>query len=127
MVNLEVVVNNKASYNFGSGGGGGGGGGASVSQKPYNVKINVENQKEGPRFHPDVKVVTLSEDHSSIDLTKIITNYAAIDTDTQQTVTNVRYSGFLKVISLPVSESLLFNHESFMSPHMFGLKVCQNS
>lgn len=103
MVNLEVAVNNKASYNFGSGGGGGGagdGGGASVRQKPYNVKINVDNQKEGPRFHPDVKVVTLSEDHSSIDLTKIITNYAAIDTDTQQTVTNVRYSGFLKVFYL---------------------------
>lgn len=125
MVNLEVVVNNKASYNFGSGGGGGGG--VSVNQKPYNVKINVANQKEGPRFHPDVKVVTLSEDHSSIDLTKIITNYAAIDTDTQQTVTNVRYSGFLKVVSLPVSESLLFNHESFMSPHIPGMKVCQNS
>lgn len=67
------------------------------------MKVNVANQKEGPRFHPDVKVVTLSEDHSSIDLTKIITNYAAIDTDTQQTVTNVRYSGFLKNGSLSLT------------------------
>lgn len=69
------------------------------------MKINVVNQKEGPRFHPDVKVVTLSEDHSSIDLSKIITNYAAIDTDTEKTVTNVRYGVFLRGASLPVSDS----------------------
>uniref|UniRef100_A0A674MY22 Desmoglein-2-like n=1 Tax=Takifugu rubripes TaxID=31033 RepID=A0A674MY22_TAKRU len=87
-INLGVVVNNKAPYNFGTGGGGGG----SVYQKPYNVKINVLNEKEGPRFQPGVKVVPLSEDSSSIDLQKIITNYAAIDTDTLQTATNVRYA-----------------------------------
>lgn len=98
-----MAVNNKAAYDFGARGAG-----ESVAQKAYGVKVNVDNQNEGPRFHPDTKVVSLSEDHSSIDLTKIIANYAAIDTDTQQTVTNVRYSGFLKDGLLPVYESLLF-------------------
>ncbi|CAB1454888.1 unnamed protein product [Pleuronectes platessa] len=66
--------------------------GSSVIAKSYPVKINVVNQKEGPRFQPGVKVVTISEDKSSINLKNILTNYAAIDSDTLLTATNVRYS-----------------------------------
>ncbi|XP_071347518.1 desmoglein-2-like protein [Trachinotus anak] len=84
-LNLEVAVSNKAKYNFGS-----------VSKptptKPYPVKINVINQKEGPRFQPTVKVVSVSEDQSSIFINKVITTYAAIDSDTLKTATNVRYA-----------------------------------
>lgn len=87
VVNLEVSVRNKAEYNFGSSGITGAGG-----VKGYPIKINVINQKEGPRFHPSVKVVTISEDHSSVSLNTVIGTYAAIDTDTQLTATNVRYA-----------------------------------
>lgn len=91
VVNLSVAVSNKAQYNFGSGDISP----ESVTQKSYPVKISVINQMEGPRFEPGVKVVTVSEDHSSIDFNRIITNYAAIDTDTLQKVTNVRYSNII--------------------------------
>ncbi|XP_076601401.1 desmoglein-2-like protein [Chaetodon auriga] len=88
MLNLEVAVSNKAKYNFGSGS-------MSVTQKSYPIKINVVNQKEGPRFQPSVKVVTLSEDRSSFSLSRVITSYAAIDSDTLQTATGVRYAKIL--------------------------------
>uniref|UniRef100_A0A4W6DBL3 Desmoglein 2 n=1 Tax=Lates calcarifer TaxID=8187 RepID=A0A4W6DBL3_LATCA len=81
-LNLDVAVSNKASYSAGT----------TVSKKSYPIKINVLNQKEGPRFQPTVKVVTISEDHSSIFINKVITNYAAIDSDTLKTATNVRYA-----------------------------------
>ncbi|XP_068594074.1 desmoglein-2-like protein [Cebidichthys violaceus] len=87
LVNLQVAVSNKAAYSFGSG--------ASTSattQKAYNVNVNVINQKEGPRFQPSVKVVTLSEDHTTISIKKVIANYAAIDSDTLKTATDVRYA-----------------------------------
>lgn len=85
-LNLGVVVRNKAEYNFGSQT-------TTVGvPKPYPVTINVLNQKEGPRFQPTVKVVALSEDQTSVSLNKIITTYAAIDSDTLLTATNVRYS-----------------------------------
>lgn len=92
VLNLEVSVSNKAQYNFGS---------RPITEeviteKSYPIKINVVNQKEGPRFQPNVKVITISEDHTSVSLNEIITNYAAIDTDTLQTVTNVRYSNIIK-------------------------------
>ncbi|XP_068196504.1 desmoglein-2-like protein [Antennarius striatus] len=87
VLNLGVAVSNKAQYNFGSGYQGG-----SIPQKSYPIKINVVNQKEGPRFQPNVKVVTLSEDSSSISLHKTIATYAAIDSDTLKTATNVRYA-----------------------------------
>lgn len=96
LVNLEVTVSNKAEYNFGSGSITGGG---SATSKSYSVKISVVNQKEGPRFQPSVKVVTISEDQTSINLNKIITRYAAIDTDTQQTITNVRYCPIMKDVT----------------------------
>ncbi|XP_068504748.1 desmoglein-2-like protein isoform X2 [Syngnathus scovelli] len=83
-LNLAVVVSNKASYDFGSSS-------TSIVSKSYSVKINVINQKEGPRFQPSVKVVTLSEDHTLISINSVITTYAAIDSDTQKIATNVRY------------------------------------
>ncbi|XP_034469314.1 desmoglein-2-like isoform X2 [Hippoglossus hippoglossus] len=86
-LNLGVAVSNKAGYNFGSSQTSG-----SVTSKSYPVKINVVNQNEGPRFQPGVKVVTISEDQKTISLNKIFTNYAAIDSDTLETATNVRYA-----------------------------------
>ncbi|XP_077376292.1 desmoglein-2-like protein [Festucalex cinctus] len=85
-LNLAVVVSNKAKYDFGSSSTS-----TSIISKSYSVKINVVNQKEGPRFQPSVKVVTLSEDHTSISINTVITTYTAIDSDTHQTATNVRY------------------------------------
>uniref|UniRef100_A0A8C6WZB5 Desmoglein 2 n=1 Tax=Neogobius melanostomus TaxID=47308 RepID=A0A8C6WZB5_9GOBI len=87
VVNLEVSVRNKAVYNFGSSGHT-----SAVGGKGYPIKINVINQKEGPRFQPSVKVVTISEDHTLVTLNTIISRYAAIDTDTGLTATNVRYA-----------------------------------
>ncbi|XP_041659024.1 desmoglein-2-like [Cheilinus undulatus] len=87
-LDLKIAVSNKAAYNFGSSSSPGG----SITSKYYPVKINVVNQKEGPRFQPNVKVVTISEDHTSVSLNQIITTYAAIDSDTQLTATNVRYA-----------------------------------
>lgn len=108
VVNLAVAVSNKAQYNFGHGFTHG----ESITQKSYPVKIHVKNQKEGPRFQPGVKVVTISEDHTSINFNDIITTYAAIDTDTLQTVTNVRYS----VINEDVTEQKMYsNNTSFGS------------
>lgn len=106
-LNLEVTVSNKAEYNFGSGSSAGG----VITQKSYPVKIKVVNQMEGPRFQPSVKVVTISEDHTSINLNKIITTYAAIDTDTLQTVTNVRYSNIIQ----DVTEQQVYKHICFVS------------
>ncbi|XP_061588342.1 desmoglein-2-like protein [Cololabis saira] len=84
-VNLGVRVSNKAKYNFGSAMTG------AASSKTYQIKVNVENEKEGPRFQPSTKVVVLSEDKSTVSINKVITTYAAIDSDTLQTATNVRY------------------------------------
>ncbi|XP_028987487.1 desmoglein-2-like protein [Betta splendens] len=86
-VNLQVSVSNKAAYNFGSGSMTG-----ALHPKSYPIKINVKNQKEGPRFQPNVKVVTISEDQTSTIIRKVIANYAAIDSDTLQKATNVRYA-----------------------------------
>ncbi|XP_060939730.1 desmoglein-2-like protein [Limanda limanda] len=87
-LNLGVSVANKAAYNFGSSSSSS----SSATSKSYPVKINVVNQKEGPRFQPGVKVVTISEDQSSIDLKKVFTKYAAIDSDSLMQATNVRYA-----------------------------------
>nr|XP_040027751.1 desmoglein-2-like [Gasterosteus aculeatus aculeatus] len=86
-VNLQVAVSNKAAYSFGSGALTG-----STTQKPYRVNINVLNEKEGPRFQPSVKVVTISEDHTVTSIQKVIANYAAIDSDTLKIASNVRYA-----------------------------------
>ncbi|KAM4550948.1 desmoglein-2-like protein isoform 1-T2 [Odontesthes bonariensis] len=86
-LNLDVRVSNKAKYAFGSSSNT-----VVGSSKSYPVKINVINQKEGPRFQPSVKVVAVSEDSASISINKVITTYAAIDSDTLKTATNVRYA-----------------------------------
>ncbi|XP_063075438.1 desmoglein-2-like protein [Engraulis encrasicolus] len=81
-LNLQVVVSNVAKYH------------SSViitETKTYPIKIHVQNEAEGPRFHPSVKVVTVSEDHTTIDLKQIITTYKAIDSDTLLHATNVIY------------------------------------
>ncbi|XP_053738388.1 desmoglein-2-like protein [Synchiropus splendidus] len=85
-LNLGIVVANKAAYSHTISG--------STTSKTYPVKINVVNQKEGPRFQPSVKVVTISEDSSSVSINKVITTYTAIDSDTQQTATNVIYAKY---------------------------------
>ncbi|KAK5617770.1 hypothetical protein CRENBAI_000380 [Crenichthys baileyi] len=86
-LDLAVKVKNEAEYNFGSSmlitG-------ASES-KSYPIKINVINQKEGARFQPSVKVVAISADKTSVSLNKPIVTYAAIDSDTLKTATNIRY------------------------------------
>ncbi|KAM4727519.1 desmoglein-2-like protein [Anableps anableps] len=91
-LSLGVRVKNEAEYNFGSSTSiTGASSSTSVISKPYPIKINVVNQKEGPRFHPNVKVVTVSEEKTSIFMNKVIATYAAIDSDTLKTATNVRY------------------------------------
>ncbi|KAM9458364.1 desmoglein-2-like protein [Salvelinus alpinus] len=99
VLNLAISVSNKAVYNFGAsstsggiGGGGVAGGGMTGGGKTYPIKINVINQKEGPKFQPMVKVVTISEDSTTVTINKVITTYAAIDSDTLLTATNVRYA-----------------------------------
>uniref|UniRef100_A0A673ZML2 Desmoglein-2-like n=1 Tax=Salmo trutta TaxID=8032 RepID=A0A673ZML2_SALTR len=82
VLNLAIRVSNKAEYYFAITGGG----------KTYPIKINVVNQKEGPKFKPTVKVVTISEDSSLVTINKVITTYTAIDSDTLQVATNVRYA-----------------------------------
>uniref|UniRef100_A0A3Q1H2R5 Desmoglein-2-like n=1 Tax=Acanthochromis polyacanthus TaxID=80966 RepID=A0A3Q1H2R5_9TELE len=89
VLNLQIAVANKAEYNFGSGVV------QPIPDKSYPIKINVINQKEGPRFQPTTKVVTISEDRNSISLYKVIANYAAIDSDTLKIATNVRYAKIL--------------------------------
>ncbi|KAL7875617.1 hypothetical protein AOLI_G00105800 [Acnodon oligacanthus] len=81
-VNLRVIVSNVAKYH------------SSVKvteSKSYPIKIKVINQPEGPRFHPSVKVISISEDSTTINLKKIIATYTAIDSDTLKTIQNVRY------------------------------------
>ncbi|KAK1797326.1 hypothetical protein P4O66_008702, partial [Electrophorus voltai] len=81
-VNLRVVVSNKAKYHS-----------SVVVREPtvYTIKISVLNMPEGPRFQPTVKVISISEDHKTIDLKRVITTYQAIDSDTLQTATSVKY------------------------------------
>ncbi|KAJ3595124.1 hypothetical protein NHX12_004429 [Muraenolepis orangiensis] len=70
-----------------------------VNLKTYKIKINVVNQKEGPRFQPSIKVVTISEDTTTVSINKVITTYAAIDSDTLKIATNVRYAKIVDVDS----------------------------
>ncbi|XP_034160017.2 desmoglein-2-like protein [Pangasianodon hypophthalmus] len=72
-VNLTVLVRNKATYHK-----------SVVTDKPitYPINIKVVNVPEAPHFHPTVKVISISEDHKTIDLKKVITTYTATDSDT---------------------------------------------
>ncbi|XP_051983851.1 desmoglein-2-like protein isoform X2 [Xyrauchen texanus] len=82
-INLAVSVSNKAEYHSS----------VIITERTiYPIRVSVINQPEGPRFKPAVKVIAISEDKTSIDITKVITNYAAIDSDTLQIATNVRYA-----------------------------------
>ncbi|KAM3605035.1 uncharacterized protein V6R79_019638 [Siganus canaliculatus] len=89
-LNLQVSLSNKAVYDFSPGL-------ITTEPKSYPIKINVINQKEGPRFQPTVKVVTVSEDSATSFVNKVITTYTAIDSDTLKTATNVKYQKFRDV------------------------------
>ncbi|XP_072543360.1 desmoglein-2-like protein [Salminus brasiliensis] len=81
-MNLKVVISNKAAYHS-----------SVIIKQPltYPIKIKVINQPEGPRFQPSVKVISLSEDKTTINLKKVIATYTAIDSDRLVTATDVRY------------------------------------
>uniref|UniRef100_A0A3P8YRA1 Cadherin domain-containing protein n=1 Tax=Esox lucius TaxID=8010 RepID=A0A3P8YRA1_ESOLU len=89
-ISLVIRVSNKAEYYFGSSTSGSSGGDA--AKNTYTAKIKVINQNEGPTFQPKVKVVTISEDSTTVTINKVITTYTAIDIDTRLTATNVRYA-----------------------------------
>ncbi|XP_051738528.1 desmoglein-2-like protein isoform X1 [Ctenopharyngodon idella] len=80
---LQVSVSNKAEYHSSV---------VITESKTYTIQVSVINQPEGPRFKPAVKVITISEESTTIDLRKVITNYAAIDSDTLLIANNVRYA-----------------------------------
>ncbi|KAK7158498.1 hypothetical protein R3I94_004963 [Phoxinus phoxinus] len=82
-IRLQVSVSNKAQYHSSV---------VITESKTYTIQVSVVNQPEGPRFIPAVKVITISEESTSIILTKVITNYAAIDSDTLLVATNVKYA-----------------------------------
>ncbi|XP_050959070.1 desmoglein-2 [Labeo rohita] len=82
-ISLQVSVTNKAEYHSSV---------VITETKTYTIHVSVINQPEGPRFKPAVKVITISEEHSSITLNKVITRYVAIDSDTLLNATNVRYA-----------------------------------
>ncbi|KAM7400566.1 hypothetical protein PAMA_004988 [Pampus argenteus] len=132
VLNLQVAVSNKAAYNFGSG---------SLTHvkvpKFYPIKINVINQKEGFRFQPSVKVVTISEERTSISLNKVIGTYAAIDIDTLKTVTDVSYikirdddnwliidriTGEIKLNKLPDRESPFLRNGTY-----YAIVICKTN
>ncbi|KAF5892317.1 desmoglein-2-like isoform X1, partial [Clarias magur] len=79
-VKLIVVVNNKSPYHK-----------SVVIEQPitYPIRIKVMNVPEALHFNPAVKVVSISEDRTTIDLKKVITTYTATDSDTLLTTTNV--------------------------------------
>ncbi|XP_026062831.1 desmoglein-2-like protein isoform X3 [Carassius auratus] len=82
-IKLQVSVANKAQYHSSV---------VITESKTYTIHVSVVNQPEGPRFKPTVKVITISEESTTTILQKIITNYAAIDSDTLLIATNVRYA-----------------------------------
>uniref|UniRef100_A0A8C1Y2J4 Cadherin domain-containing protein n=1 Tax=Cyprinus carpio TaxID=7962 RepID=A0A8C1Y2J4_CYPCA len=82
-IKLQVSVANKAQYHSKV---------IITERKTYTVHVSVVNQPEGPRFKPAVKVITISEESTSTILHKVITNYAAIDSDTLLIANNVRYA-----------------------------------
>uniref|UniRef100_A0A8C2I1C4 Cadherin domain-containing protein n=1 Tax=Cyprinus carpio TaxID=7962 RepID=A0A8C2I1C4_CYPCA len=82
-IKLQVSVANKAQYHSKV---------IITERKTYTVHVSVVNQPEGPRFKPAVKVITISEESTTTILHKVITNYAAIDSDTLLIANNVRYA-----------------------------------
>ncbi|XP_077440238.1 desmoglein-2.1-like isoform X3 [Vanacampus margaritifer] len=78
---LELTVRNKAPLYEGLQ--------QSTPYKAY-VKINVQNQREGPHFDPKVKVITISEG-SSTTINDVIAHYPALDGDTGKPAQKVKY------------------------------------
>ncbi|KAM9796220.1 desmoglein-2.1-like [Syngnathus typhle] len=56
----------------------------------YAVKINVQNQREGPYFDPKVKVITMSEGGGTPG-NDVIAHYPALDGDTGKPAEKVKY------------------------------------
>ncbi|XP_026053491.1 desmoglein-2-like isoform X1 [Carassius auratus] len=81
-IRLEVSVTNLAEYHPS----------VKTEKQMYIIHIRVTNQPEGPRFNPAVKVITISEESSRTTLKEVITNYAAIDSDTLLPAKNVKYA-----------------------------------
>ncbi|XP_075907327.1 desmoglein-2.1-like [Nelusetta ayraudi] len=106
VLDLGIVVRNKAKVHGGGRGGGGGGGGVGrcgVGEegggggnlagiyKTYPVKVNVQNQPEGAVFDPKVKAIPISEGGTAFNINNVIAHYPAIDGDTGKPAENVRY------------------------------------
>ncbi|XP_077390683.1 desmoglein-2.1-like isoform X2 [Festucalex cinctus] len=79
---LELTVRNKAPLYEGLQ--------QSAPPKTYPVKINVQNQREGPHFDPKVKVIAMSEG-SSTTVNDVIARYPALDGDTGKPAEKVKY------------------------------------
>ncbi|XP_068508237.1 desmoglein-2.1 isoform X2 [Syngnathus scovelli] len=62
----------------------------STTYKTYPVKINVQNQREGPYFDPKVKVITMSEGGGTPG-NDVIAHYPALDGDTGKPAEKVKY------------------------------------
>ncbi|XP_036377128.1 desmoglein-2-like [Megalops cyprinoides] len=89
----------------GAGGGGGGGSGGGIGshssssvtgvilvQKTYTIKIIVKNMRDMPEFNPKVKPIPISEDRKKVTLNRVIAKYPAVDGDTGEVASNVRYA-----------------------------------
>ncbi|XP_061095014.1 desmoglein-2.1-like [Conger conger] len=85
-INLEVAVDNEAEYEFGKGAGRG------KRRKKYPVNIKVQNMPDGPRFVPNTKTISVSEDKDKITVPMLLTDYAAVDEDSGEIAKNVRYA-----------------------------------
>lgn len=81
-VDLTVVVKNKAPYHKSV---------AIHEPKKYPIKIRVKNVPEPPHFNPLVKVISISEESQTTDLSKVIATLTATDSDTLKTATKVRW------------------------------------
>ena len=94
MLDLGLVVKNKAPPYDGSKPGGPTGAGGFPGElssgnkfKTYPIKINVKNQPEGPAFVPRVKSIPISEGDTILGK---VYHYPATDVDTGKLAENVR-------------------------------------
>nr|XP_055043265.1 desmoglein-2.1 [Misgurnus anguillicaudatus] len=94
-LNLSLAVANKAPPGAPLGSAARSAGPESLSaseQKLYLLKINVENKRDGPKFDPTVKFVSVSEDIQNNSIPGMIATYTAIDEDTGKTAEKVKYA-----------------------------------
>uniref|UniRef100_A0A672Z4B7 Desmoglein-2-like n=1 Tax=Sphaeramia orbicularis TaxID=375764 RepID=A0A672Z4B7_9TELE len=66
-------------------------GGSTTPVKVYSVKINVDNEPEGPSFNPEIKAIPISEG-GDVNIDDVIGLYPAIDEDTGKPAENVQYA-----------------------------------